>query len=414
MKKTLKHLTRLAVRRTRGALDHAEPLTLLGTFSAGALTMYLLDPRRGAYRRALVHDKAVHMVHSSETFAGKAARDLSHRSYGLFAKVSSLFKRKELSDEQIVARVRSKMGRYVSHPSSVEVSCKDGYVTLSGPILENEVAGLLASVKHVPGVRGVINRLEPHRSDDHLPGLQGGVPRPGARFELFQEVWSPAPRALVGLSAGALCAYGLRRRDRLGLFYGVIGGAALIRSIVNKPLGYIFGFGKSARVVEIEKTITIHAPVERVFEYWSDLRNYPKIMSHVRNIKDFGDGTYRWTVSGPAGIPVSWTAQVTDVELNRLIRWKSVPGALVKNEGVIHFEPQPDGSTRVDIKLWYCPPGGEIGHAIATLFRADPKHAMDDDLVRMKGLLETGKTRAHGHRVTLDELQSSHHGPALH
>jgi uncharacterized membrane protein len=39
----------------------------------------------------------------------------------------------------------------------------------------------------------------------------------------------------------------------------------------------------------------------------------------------------------------------------------------------------------------YNPVGGAVGHAIARLFRADPKHQMDDDLLRMKTLLETGK-----------------------
>ena len=34
----------------------------------------------------------------------------------------------------------------------------------------------------------------------------------------------------------------------------------------------------------------------------------------------------------------------------------------------------------------------------------DPKARMDDDLVRMKALLEEGKTRAHQHRVELADL----------
>jgi uncharacterized membrane protein len=37
------------------------------------------------------------------------------------------------------------------------------------------------------------------------------------------------------------------------------------------------------------------------------------------------------------------------------------------------------------------PPAGALGHAVAGLFGADPKHEMDEDLMRMKALLETGK-----------------------
>ena len=47
---------------------------------------------------------------------------------------------------------------------------------------------------------------------------------------------------------------------------------------------------------------------------------------------------------------------------------------------------------RLDIRVSYNPPAGAIGHAIALLFSADPKHAMDDDLVRFKSLLEDGRS----------------------
>ena len=43
---------------------------------------------------------------------------------------------------------------------------------------------------------------------------------------------------------------------------------------------------------------------------------------------------------------------------------------------------------------------GAVGHAVATIFGVDPKHAMDDDLVRLKTLLEAGKTTAEGKQVT--------------
>ena len=38
--------------------------------------------------------------------------------------------------------------------------------------------------------------------------------------------------------------------------------------------------------------------------------------------------------------------------------------------------------------MTYNPPGGVAGHAIAALFGADPKSAMDDDLLKLKSLLE--------------------------
>jgi uncharacterized membrane protein len=49
----------------------------------------------------------------------------------------------------------------------------------------------------------------------------------------------------------------------------------------------------------------------------------------------------------------------------------------------------------------YNPPAGVLGHAIAELFGVDPKHEMDDDLMRMKSFIETG---VHPH----DAAQHSH------
>jgi uncharacterized membrane protein len=48
-------------------------------------------------------------------------------------------------------------------------------------------------------------------------------------------------------------------------------------------------------------------------------------------------------------------------------------------------------------------PGGRLrarrSHALASLLGADPKHALDKDLVRFKSLLEDGKTSVRGQRA---------------
>ena len=42
------------------------------------------------------------------------------------------------------------------------------------------------------------------------------------------------------------------------------------------------------------------------------------------------------------------------------------------------------------------PPGGALGHLAALLFGADPRSEMDEDLLRLKSLIEEGKTSAPG------------------
>jgi uncharacterized membrane protein len=64
---------------------------------------------------------------------------------------------------------------------------------------------------------------------------------------------------------------------------------------------------------------------------------------------------------------------------------------MVDNAGYVLFEPLDDNQTEVTVRLNYNPPAGPIGHAVAKVFGADPKSEMDQDLMRMKSLLETGR-----------------------
>jgi uncharacterized membrane protein len=63
----------------------------------------------------------------------------------------------------------------------------------------------------------------------------------------------------------------------------------------------------------------------------------------------------------------------------------------VAHAGRVRFAPAGDGRTRVQIRMSYNPPGGWLGHGVASMFGVDPKHSLDSDLVRMKTLIETGR-----------------------
>jgi uncharacterized membrane protein len=62
--------------------------------------------------------------------------------------------------------------------------------------------------------------------------------------------------------------------------------------------------------------------------------------------------------------------------------------------------------------MTYKPPAGLLGHYVSSLFGADPKSEMDQDLARLKSLIETGKTRAHGVRVEKDSIDFGRPSPA--
>lgn len=188
------------------------PLTLFGGIGLGAGLMYLLDPDGGRRRRALARDKAVHGLKVSGKALRRTSIDVGNRTRGLVAEAGSLLHRGSADDRKLEGRVRSKLGRHVSHPSAIQVQCEQGRVTLSGPVLASEADKLLHKVKKVKGVHEVENHLEVHESADNVPSLQGEGSNGGRRL-------SPRTAAL-GLGSiggiGALAGLGLLARNKGG------------------------------------------------------------------------------------------------------------------------------------------------------------------------------------------------------
>ena len=101
---------------------------------------------------------------------------------------------------------------------------------------------------------------------------------------------------------------------------------------------------------------------------------------------------WHWVVSGPAdAAPVEFDAIVTDCVPNRVLAWKTSEGSLIAHAGLVRFDPVDSNRTRIQIRLSYNPPGGALAHGVLSLFGADPKRRLDEDLVRMKTALETGR-----------------------
>ena len=388
-------------RRFSGRRQRARDGILIGgAIGLGAGVMYILDPDRGARRRALVRDRTVHAVHRAQSFADKGRRDLNYRARGLLAEARGLFRHEIVPDDLLVQRVRSAMGRAVSHPHAIEVSAAEGVVTLRGDILAGDVRSLLSRVSQVQGVAAIEDQLDVHTQSEPVPSLQGGYRRQNAR----PAQWAPVTRLAAGTLAGAAVAWGLVRRDRAGAFAAGAGAALLVRDVANRPISRLLGIGAGRRAVDFHKTITVHAPVGDVFAFFSNIEGFPRFMSHVKEVRRTGDGRFRWVAAGPAGIPVAWDGEITELSPNKVVAWRSAPGAVVENAGIARFEANPDGSTRLDIRMSYNPPAGALGHLVASLFGADPKHAMDEDMVRFQSMLERGKTTAHGAEVRFAEV----------
>lgn len=142
------------------------------------------------------------------------------------------------------------------------------------------------------------------------------------------------------------------------------------------------------RQFELEKTIRINAPISDLFDFWANPENYPKAFSHVAGIERLGENLYRWTITGPAGVPIGWEGVITRIVPNTLVEWKSLPGSAIGNFGVVHFDPNYDASTRINIRMFYRPPAGILGRFFAEILGADAGQILDQDLKRLKYLFE--------------------------
>lgn len=361
--------------RSGGLLAYS--VTAAAALALGAGVMYLLDPDRGTTRRKLIRDKAVRATNQTGTRLRRTADYAAGRTRGLVAQTRSRFRAEHPDDRVIRERVRAAMGHAVSHPAAIRVDAHDGVVTLHGLVPVEEEERLLATVHAVRGVR----QLESHLQ---LTGdVYTRLPHGAAHSE-----WSPAVRLVTGALGAASVLWGVWRRDWLGLVVAIAGGAAMTRSLTNTPAKRLVGLGGSRRGIEVGKSVVINAPLERVFDFFSNYQNFPYFLHNVKEVRDHADGRSHWVVAGPAGLTVSWDADLAEYVPNRTIAWRSVQGSTVDNAGAIEFEPA-GAATRVSVRLAYHPPGGSLGHVIAKLLGADPQKELEEDLGGVKSMLES-------------------------
>jgi hypothetical protein len=179
--------------------------------------LFLLDPQSGRRRRARARDQVVHWSRKSRAAADVVAKDLANRTRGVAAATRRRLQWREVDDVRLLERVRAKLGRMTNHPRAVEVEVDRGDVILRGPMLADEVDGVIRGTEAVPGVRTVINMLEPHQSAGDIAALQGAGPRlSGPTIDFLQRNWAPGTQALIaltGIAATGLCLALYTRRS---------------------------------------------------------------------------------------------------------------------------------------------------------------------------------------------------------
>lgn len=135
-------------------------LTLLAGVGIGAALTFFLEPTSGSRRRHLVGDKARRLARrGGRTIRGVATGAEDHVA-GAIEELRGRAQDEDVSDEQLVARVRSELGRHTERMRPIEVLADGGTVTLRGLVQDGDISELVAAASSVRGVSRVNNQLE--------------------------------------------------------------------------------------------------------------------------------------------------------------------------------------------------------------------------------------------------------------
>ncbi len=193
--------------------------TGVGVLVVGGGLIYLLHLADGRRRRREILDRAGRAGREAAESTARVVRHLRNRAAGMVAAARRHLRRDQTTGVKLASRVRSRLGRVVSHVHALDVSVEDGRVVLAGPILASEVSAALAEVSRVPGVDRVDDEMDAFEEPGGVPALQGRL-RPSARLDLSQ----PAIAARVPLAtvagAGLLAV-------AVALAAGMLGGSRL-------------------------------------------------------------------------------------------------------------------------------------------------------------------------------------------
>lgn len=133
-------------------------LAFLGGVGVGALVMYFLDPTSGTARRSAVRTKVVTTSRNTGKAVQGRARAMASRAKSLAEQSLARFDSTVPSDDMLAQRVRTALGRVISHPRLISINAQAGVVTLSGTVSEEESNGLSAAVRSVEGVKDLVDQ----------------------------------------------------------------------------------------------------------------------------------------------------------------------------------------------------------------------------------------------------------------
>jgi uncharacterized membrane protein len=197
---------------------------------------------------------------------------------------------------------------------------------------------------------------------------------------------TPAGRLIEATIGTALMANCVARRTPGAIVLGTLGFGLAMRAITESgPASRLDG--RSA--ITVQQSIEVGAPAERVYAFFTHPENWAKVSDVVTSVELLGDGRFAKNML-IAGVPARFEERYTRCEPSCLIESHSTPSSAIPFCKQLRIE-EAGERTRVHLTFRYSPPGGIVGHGIASLFGFDAKSVLSDLLMRAKFFLETGR-----------------------
>jgi uncharacterized membrane protein len=158
------------------------------------------------------------------------------------------------------------------------------------------------------------------------------------------------------------------------------------------------GSAKKTRRLPIQRYTDIAAPVETVYERWTDFEEFPSFMHRVLNVER-EDNVVKWDEK----IWFSkrhWEGEITERRKNEKIAWKTTSG--MAHAGVVTFHRLEKNLTRVMITMDFVPQGMIEKMASGMRF---VKRAVEADLARFKAYVEMSETKELEYHASPEERE---------
>lgn len=202
--------------------------------------------------------------------------------------------------------------------------------------------------------------------------------------------------------SAALIWYGLARQRGFWRWLSVATGTAWAIGGISAPkmrerprtrLG-MMGAGAVEKLKErewsfLEATVVVDRPLQQVYSFMRDVKNWPRIFTGVQDAQLSPDGELAWALgSAGGGRALWWRGRVTEDYPEQLISWESMPDSIYDETGSMRFEKETADATRVTLSVAFRIGSGAAHLLAGGVIARMTEEATKADLQVMKETIE--------------------------